>query len=356
MCVDSNGNIHIAYVSSDGSTKKIKYTNNIGGTFGNPVEIATTSWAYRKALIAVDSNDKVHIAYTGADDNGHRFIYYVNNIGGAFSTPTAVSPEGNYHNPAMALDSNGKAHIIWYRAGYEYTYYSNNIGDTFSSPIQIGWGDLKWPAIAIDSNDKAHVVGMRHSSATDSDVRYCNNVSGSFSSPSVISGTDPAADVAGCYWPIAIDSNNSVHVAFWSHYGDEDYEISYVNNMSGYFSTPTQITNNPDDHYRTSIVLDSNNNAHIAYYNGTSKDSYYTNNASGTFGPAEHIFSSHIDYPSMAIDKSTDDIYVVYGTGGEIYYATQAQEPIPEPATICLMVLGILGLVGVVIKQRRKGK
>jgi len=39
---------------------------------------------------------------------------------------------------------------------------------------------------------------------------------------------------------------------------------------------------------------------------------------------------------------------------GGIYYATQ--EPIPEPSTIILMSCGLLGLLGIVIKQRRKEK
>lgn len=41
--------------------------------------------------------------------------------------------------------------------------------------------------------------------------------------------------------------------------------------------------------------------------------------------------------------------------GGE-YHNLALEGPIPEPATIVLMGFGLLGLVGVVIKQRRKGK
>ncbi len=112
ICVDSNGNLHIAYISTEGSTRKVKYTNNVGGTFVNPIEIDTAGWPYGATAIAVDSNDKIHIAYTGDDDeNGHRFIYYINNISGAFGAPTEVSPKANYLQPKLAVDSNAKAHI-----------------------------------------------------------------------------------------------------------------------------------------------------------------------------------------------------------------------------------------------------
>ncbi|MBC8235318.1 PEP-CTERM sorting domain-containing protein [bacterium] len=38
------------------------------------------------------------------------------------------------------------------------------------------------------------------------------------------------------------------------------------------------------------------------------------------------------------------------------YLVRDAVEPIPEPTTLCLMGFGLLGLVSVVIRQRRKQK
>ena len=131
----------------------------------------------------------------------------------------------------------------------------------------------------------------------------------------------------GRYTSLAIDSNDKVHISYLDESGDYP-KLMYGTDASGSFvSTPIDEIAiwSGNNGASTSLVVDSNNKAHIAYYNG--KGGNYVKYATDVSGVWVNTTiaggggSSSAYHPSIAID-SVDNVHISYTSAGDLTYAT----------------------------------
>ena len=133
----------------------------------------------------------------------------------------------------------------------------------------------------------------------------------------------------GRYTSLAIDSNDKVHISYLDESGDYP-KLMYGTDASGSFvSTPIDEIAiwSGNNGASTSLVVDSNNKVHIAYYSG--KGGNYVKYATDVSGVwvnttiAGGSGSSSAFYPSIAID-SVDNVHISYSASSGLAYATDA--------------------------------
>lgn len=280
------------------------------GEGGETVRYAETS------SMALDSNGKVHIAYVNNSDK----LRYATNASGTWVYQTPYSPW--YWDAVIAIDSNNKVHIIG--GNNMRTYATNASGSwvvtTIGSSFNWDYTTAEMRAnIAIDSNNKLYKGYTSYNFGSGPDIRYGSNVWGFWGydniDTSLVSGGDPV--------PIAIDSIDKIHVAY---YNDYNCDLKYATNASG--SWVTAIIDNSACADGPSISIDSNNKAHIGYESSGWGHVKYLTNVSGSWVSTTLDTS---DYP-MAIDRgifiatdSNNKVHLSYAnTFNYLRYATNA--------------------------------
>jgi len=162
-------------------------------------------------------------------------------------------------------------------------------------------GDVgQYSSIAIDSNNKVHIS---HIDLTSTNIiRYCNNTAsnGAWSCAAALTTLSGAGGLGSN--SIAVDSNNIAHI---SYYEGTDGLVYYCNNnnIGGSWSCTTLESAIINDF--TSIAIDSNNKEHISYLDGNLGNLRYCNNtASNGAWSCTTAESSTGGYPSVAIDSN----------------------------------------------------
>ncbi|MCD4777031.1 MAG: T9SS type A sorting domain-containing protein [Candidatus Aegiribacteria sp.] len=268
--IDQAGNAHIAFKGYDGHDYEEYYVNNIGGSFCNPIQVSFTSsnvvgFVPEHACLIIDSAGVAHIAYKyGYYEYGNWDIYYVNNEGGAFGPSTRITDEPggkSYVRPSMDLDNNNFVHIV-FESGTD-ILYTNNVAGTFDTLTTVSEGTYCWnSSIGVDSLNKVHVSYSRYHGG----VYYVNNVSGDFGPTSVLSNTNSANEITA----LVLDYLDNVHIAYiGGTFGTPDtHELYYVNNVTGSFEIPEQITSNNEHTTDICMSVDSSCAGHIAFLEG----------------------------------------------------------------------------------------
>jgi len=315
--------------------------------FKKPVNVSKSRTRIdTQPAIAVDKNNKVHIAWNalyakpGAPDGVAVDIYYTNNISGNFIAPIRIRvPAGWYsREPSIAVDSKGHAHIVFRRSEdqtsllpWDDIYYVTNAGGDFKHPILLVDGKSGFPGptdvsapcdpiIHCDRQDHLHLTFLTR---VGENVIYMNNVTGSWTKPSIAAQGDFLIEYHSC-----LDRNNFVHIAYNSFDAKSISRIFYTNNRSGKFSKPIRASSSKHKSYQAQIATDSKGKAHIVYKASFVKPwtpcLFYVNNVSGNFKKWKALCPSNTYYiPSIAIDSS-NIIHIAYkrtpAWGGELYY------------------------------------
>ncbi len=264
--VDSNSKVHISHYSqSDG----IYYSTNVGGGWQQ-----TFVGDMGSSRLAVDNQDNIHLGLTNNKDDTITISYATNKSGGWVTTTIATwdaALEGGAC--AIAVAGSNEVHMV-YCDGTSLTYSQISDGGASSEEAQ-SVNEVRYnPGMALDSNNKPHLVYF-----DDGYIKYTNRVSDDWLIPANIFTPEDG----GMAPAMAIDSNDKIHVCF-STAGDAGggTDIKYATNREGdwgYATVATMVTgegldfSNPD--LLPSIAVDSNNQAHISFYDLDNQDLKY---------------------------------------------------------------------------------
>ncbi len=268
--IDQAGNVHIAFKGHDGHDYEEFYVNNIGGSFCDPVQVSFTEtdvgvFVPEHSCLSIDPDGVAHIAYKyGYYEYGNWDIYYVNNESGSFGSSTRITDETggkSYVRPSMALDNDNFVHTV-FENGTD-ILYTNNVAGVFDSLTKVSAGTYCWhSSVGIDSSNKVHISYSRYHGG----AYYINNVSGSFDTTLVLSSDNSMNGTTA----LVVDLLDNVHVAFIG--GDfgatNSHELYYVNNCTGSFDDPEQLTFNSEHTADISLSVDSVCAGHIAFLEG----------------------------------------------------------------------------------------
>jgi hypothetical protein len=168
ICIDSAGNVHLTFVglnSHNEQDRDVYYTNNVGGEFGDPINVSDDpelSQGWWWTSLAVDSAGYAHIAY----DDFEKTITYVNNTSGRFENHVIISYTGGFR-PTIGVDSLGRVHIAYKEPGppgYENMDYSWNPSGHWvemnilprAMPVYYMYTGERW--FVLDKSDVTHFV------------------------------------------------------------------------------------------------------------------------------------------------------------------------------------------------------
>lgn len=348
--IDSNGFFHVIYGDSSdrviGLSTNALYANNTSGAWViESLAIPNQGNGYRGyenstydssgvGGIAVDSNNVVHLAYFKPPAyNQPQELFYGNNDGGSWSfqkidTDLESAISGRI---SILVDSADSIHIIYYDNNLnQLKHASNSSGDWAVNTISNSF-IIDSTSAVIDSADNIHVV-LTKAYTSPSSLEYITNKSGGWVTEELDAGADPSVSMA-------IDNNDAIHISYISSYISASQRIKdfvYITNETNTWVKSILKANN-NLVGRSSISIDSNDNAHISYMELGYKDIglAYASNQSGQW-ILSRLDESEQDTALTPVDKvgveptvvhdSNDNIHIAYRDGGQfpgqIFYAT----------------------------------
>jgi hypothetical protein len=275
IAVDSNNKAHISYsqyrwMPPVGASFDLRYATDASGSWvTETVDSGYVGWF---TSVTTDSNNSVHISYLAPTNY---VIKYATNASGSWDTQTVDNvqylPELSSEYTSIAMDSYNKVHISYvdvFGLKYATNFYSPDSWFIQTVDSTGGMGS----SIAISS----HVFPMHISYfAYNGDLKYATNASGSWVTQTVDSAVYVILQFTSIEnTSIATDSNNKVHI---SYYDATNGDLKYATNTSGSWVTQT-VDSEGDVGINTSIATDSNNKVHISYYDATNGDLKYATN------------------------------------------------------------------------------
>jgi hypothetical protein len=240
----SNGNIYIFWTdASDSESMDIAYIFYNGIIWG-PKQSATNDpridYDHFNPDVAVDSNDNLHLAYVTTDPSSNYFIHYRKFDGDSWSEEGQISdPIGICVNfPSISSDSINNSHVTWadWRDDpiYGELYYSklDNEGNTLVNDLRLTNfpESSRHPCIIVDNQDNLHVVWFKGESqgSYSKQLYYTKlNNTGATSIDDLYLSDGQYVDAVRLLNPrLAIDSLNRLHVVFGDD-RDGNLEIYY---------------------------------------------------------------------------------------------------------------------------------
>ena len=323
---DSNGKTHI--VSFDDSNDDLRYTTNAGGSWSSSI-IVSTGDTGRHPSIVIDSNDLIHVVFV---DNTNTRLMYINKSvsSSSWSSPYQIHGDAKNNPTGLDLDDDDTLYVSWRRGDAAYykqcfvrtkltnsTSWDNVPGlVNFYSSGSGGGNENHWVRnscdVAVDSNKKIHIVVNDN----DKDLRYITNADGSWDAEDVQGSSSSSVDT-GRFVKLAIDSQDYVHITYAEKLSTSDPKVYYEkrNPSTGSWSTREELSWYAD---YPAIAIDSHDYVHIVRTSTSAGDKLvYESNYGG--GSVEYISSIHTsgnDYlePSIVVDNN-DDIHVAAGYG-----------------------------------------
>lgn len=302
-------------------------TDIVGKTSGlSQASCTRTGWNRRtlgvlgvvNAAIGIDANDVPHAAYKSRGFNidlgMDQLMLGFGAVGDTFAPVTLDDSIVEGQTPDefpldMVIDPNGIAHILHQPApgpssgNLEYVIRSASQTDRQDVPGLDS--PLSNVSLAIDGSGELHAC--LQSTGT---LYYGNTGSGVWILTPIGS---LVAGAAGRYCSIAVDANNTVHIAYLEA---STNDLWYASNASGGWSSERvdqQSGTSTNSTYHTAIAIDSAGFAHIAYaHDFADNDMEYATNASGAWTSEKVDDSGTVGPASGIVIDSTDKVYVLY--------------------------------------------
>lgn len=240
VAVDAQGNPHIAYMEN--ANGDIKHAAKSGGAWVIQVIHAGTGlegYPFSGLSLKLDGSGNPRVAYT------HRFnSASVNYAAKSAGTWTIEVVDANGFTPSLALDSQGNPHIAYYSAGPGTLKYAHKSGGVWT----------------LETVDARYIVGFTPS--------------------------------------IAIDAAGNPHISYVGGYltGSLEYAVKSAGSWS------IETVDNTVCTQLSSLVLDANDNARIAYLDCTNADLRYASRAGGAW-TIETADAVNGTWASLALDE-----------------------------------------------------
>ena len=306
LAIDSNNVIHIAYfgyLNPEGTGAKNLMYSSCASSCGTPSSWSTTiidgsADVGKWTSIAIDSNDHLHISYY--DSSTNKDLKYATctlscATASSWSSITVDSNGDVGEYTSMTIDSNDYLHIVYSSESTQFTGSGNSnqyyATCTLSCTTASSWtttnlnapeDSIKHNSLTVDSNDVLHMVFF------DQDLRdlfysMCESLCSSASSWSVT--TIESANDVGAPNSIGVDSNNGIHVSYFTN--TPNYDIKYANCFSSCasassWSTVTLLSSGHVGWMNSITVNQNDDTVHITFTDWTASSLSYI--ATDSFG------------------------------------------------------------------------
>ena len=283
------------------------------------------------SAIAIDRNDGVHIAYKRKESVSGEYRIRMRYTAFPVQRRSQIFEEGidtyNFMGTylvAMAVDDEGDVHLahklnrsLYYPEEIQHLELSS-LNSTIKSTIQQGAESMGRISLANDS------AGSQHACYDEgTKLIYATNSSGAwmtFDADTLVPG------VSGWSCDIAIDSDDNIHISF---VGAGSPDLMYLSNQSGIWAAESLDVHSGaiNGNTKTSIAVDSEGSVHIAYFHDyADKDLEYATNATGSWVTTAVDTEGAVGYDceiAVGSDGVVHIVYVEYADGTDfIKYAT----------------------------------
>jgi len=295
LALDDQGKEHIAFW--DFTLFDLVYVTNASGIWTS--SIVDHSWnTTGEAVIALDSLGNPHLVYTVPGDPGTTIsiLRHAILLDGRWNV-TDIAIGNISWGLDMALDLNDNVHIAyieyrsWDRADL---VYSTNEDGTWVNTI-VGEAYVPTVSIAVDHRGNAYISYM---AAPDAVLGLATNSNGTWDNIII----DSVPSYIGTFSSIAIDQFGKVHISYvdYNSQGKLKYATDSTGNWTYEYVDIQAHINSP-----TSLALDSEQRAHIAYYDWLQADLKYATNAIGSWIISAPASEGEVGQgPSIALDAN----------------------------------------------------
>lgn len=309
-----------------------------------PLEvIAANNLFNNRQFAAFDNNGKIHVSYTGQEgtNSNSREIYYRYETESGFSDTINLSSnavDDNYST--LSIDQNNKVHIVFIGrdAGNLFQLkYTNNVSGSFFSPVFLSTGGLNkaTPYSKIGPDSVLHIVYFTFTNDPDNAYYMKHDLrTGQSSSPLLLAAAETSGDFDAS---LDVDSNGKVHILLKSG-GVFGGALRYYNDVSGNVSQVNlPVTANVTT---CKIAVDKTNRVHIVYRLESEYRMYYISGINGNFSTPV-VFTPAGQRPSGMQNIAVDDsqrIYIIYqssvSTSAKGFYLVYGQNGIFSDTTL----------------------
>ena len=332
--LDSSDNPHISYNKGYTSKGELRYAKWTGSEWViQTVDSEFSSGFGEFSSIIIDSTDKPHISYKGA---GYQVRY-------AHWTGTSWDIEIIYPGPqtvdmtSLALDSAGGPHIIYFDRYNEDLVYARKISDEWiTEPVDSGLANV-YLSIDLDSADNPCITYssyIHNSQVIQWDFIYATRVNGVWNFESI--EANPDAQVSDN--SLKLDSDNVPHICYTAYYTSlADTDLKYATLSGGNWYTESLTTDSnvkypsialsQDNYPSISYMLDCEkigrtygNNYCLSYvtWTGSTWNNEIVDVGKGNVGKYSSIVIDSNDYAHISYhDEYHGDLKYAYGTFGD---------------------------------------
>src|SRR3990167_684562 len=317
IALDRNGYPHIVYGGDN-----LYHTYYDGATW-NTETVDSENGTGEEATIAIDSSgatDVIHVIYT---DSVNADLKYATNATGSWVITASIDTlEGT--SLSMALDSSGYVHATYQVASAYLTHLTNRSGSWVDVNIDSGSNGTGSPNnIVIDSSDNLHVIYYEARGSGNYGISYATKAaSGSSWTVTELSSVWPAYT-----WPsVALDTSQNLHMVYKNgSTGGLDYQTK-PSGSSTWGAVTTVLSSGVDEY--VNLVADASNNLYVSFYNSTEDDLkyvHYDNSGGMGWDASATTLDSSGDvgsYNAIVASGGTAHISYYYATNGALKYTT----------------------------------